>query len=357
MSVHFVADTSFAYQTLQGTYVPEGINGGLYNTAYFLMLVGAHLEYRIPSREGSEGAERFARSFGPLPYLAVAIAYGLLLFVSRGQWNTALGGVIIAAMTLTALVIARQLLSVHENARLRGEQAARESEARFSSMVRHSSDVISLLGPEQSILFISPSAQRVYGYAPDALHHTLLLELLHPEDRPRAESFLKEALSRRESPTAATEWRLLHSDGRWRDVETIATNLTHDPAVGGLVLNSRDVTERKLLEAQLTQLAFHDPLTQLANRTLFRDRVEHGNGLPGGIPRAERTSRSAHRVRTFAVAAIGEAKSVAIGRKVNLGERRCPSLTCARGAIGSRCLCDEPRPHDRRVPVRHAGHG
>ncbi len=277
MSVHFIADTSFAYQTLQGTYVVNGINGGLYNAAYFLMLVGAHLQYRIAYR-GTNTPERgdlTRRGFNLLPYLAVALAYGLLLFVSRPQWGTRLGELIATAVTLTALVIARQLLSVRENVRLRGEQAARETEARFSSMVRHSSDVISLLGPDNTIRFVSRSAERVYGYMPETLRSTSLLALIHPEDRPRAEAFLKAALSRRESTTAAIEWRLLHSDGRWRDIETIATNLTEDRAVGGLVLNSRDVTDRKRLEEQLTQLAFHDPLTQLANRTLFRDRVEH----------------------------------------------------------------------------------
>ena len=103
MSVHFVADTSFAYQTLQGTYASAGINGALYNTAYFLMLVGAHLEFRTPYRTDlRETTDRKARSFNPLPYAAVAVAYGLLLFVSRGQWGTLLGGLIAAAVTLTA---------------------------------------------------------------------------------------------------------------------------------------------------------------------------------------------------------------------------------------------------------------
>jgi GGDEF domain-containing protein len=58
-------------------------------------------------------------------------------------------------------------------------------------------------------------------------------------------------------------------------LEIVGSNLTDDPAVQGLALNFRDISERKALEEQLRQLAFHDPLTLLANRNLFRDRVQH----------------------------------------------------------------------------------
>src|SRR5262249_8667895 len=58
-------------------------------------------------------------------------------------------------------------------------------------------------------------------------------------------------------------------------IESVGSNLTNDPAVQGLALNFRDISERKALEEQLRQLAFHDPLTLLANRNLFRDRVQH----------------------------------------------------------------------------------
>jgi PAS domain S-box-containing protein len=116
---------------------------------------------------------------------------------------------------------------------MHGVQAALESEARFSSMVRHSSDVLSLLAPDQTIRFIRPLALRVYDYATEVLNYTSMLDLLHPEDRPRAQSILVDALTRGTGMSAATEWRLLHGDGGWRDIETIATNLTDDPAVGG----------------------------------------------------------------------------------------------------------------------------
>jgi diguanylate cyclase (GGDEF)-like protein len=67
-------------------------------------------------------------------------------------------------------------------------------------------------------------------------------------------------------------WR--HADGSWRHTETVITNLMDDPSVGGLVLNTRDVTERKQLEEELTHSALHDPLTDLANRALFKESVD-----------------------------------------------------------------------------------
>jgi diguanylate cyclase (GGDEF)-like protein len=75
------------------------------------------------------------------------------------------------------------------------------------------------------------------------------------------------------------EWRFRQRDGSWRATEILATNLQGDPAVRGVVLNTRDVSERKRLEEQLTHQAFHDPLTGLANRALFRDRVSHALAL------------------------------------------------------------------------------
>jgi len=68
---------------------------------------------------------------------------------------------------------------------------------------------------------------------------------------------------------------VLHGDGSWRDFETVLSDLLDDEDVRGVVLNSRDMTDRKSLEARLRQQAFHDPLTGMANRALFADRVEH----------------------------------------------------------------------------------
>jgi predicted signal transduction protein with EAL and GGDEF domain len=71
-----------------------------------------------------------------------------------------------------------------------------------------------------------------------------------------------------------TEWRLLKTDGAWRTFQSVVTNLIDEPSIGGLVLNSRDVTDQRILEDQLRHQAFHDPLTGLANRSLFAEHLQ-----------------------------------------------------------------------------------
>jgi diguanylate cyclase (GGDEF)-like protein/PAS domain S-box-containing protein len=152
-------------------------------------------------------------------------------------------------------------------------EAVQRNEARFRSLVQNSSDSVTVIDVDGMIRYQSPAAERVFGDDPDCLLGTAVTDLLHPEDAPRARVFLAELVAQ-PGATAAIEWRR-RGKGGWCYVETLATNLLEDPSVCGIVLNSRDISERKALEEQLTHQAFHDPLTGLANRALFRDRVEH----------------------------------------------------------------------------------
>jgi len=126
--------------------------------------------------------------------------------------------------------------------------------------------------------FVSPAATRVFGYDPSALAGMQVSDLQHPEDRDRAAKFVTDA-AKRPGVTGPVEWRFRQPDGSWLHAEILATNLLNDSTVRGIVLNTRDVSERRRLEEQLTHQAFHDPLTGLANRALFRDRVSHALAL------------------------------------------------------------------------------
>jgi diguanylate cyclase (GGDEF)-like protein/PAS domain S-box-containing protein len=125
------------------------------------------------------------------------------------------------------------------------------------------------------VRYVSPSVHGVFGYDPGELEGTQLIRLIHPDDKAQVLQFLT-AIGREGTPTTTLiESRMRHRDDFWLHVETLRTDLLQDPNVKGIVLNSRDVSERKAFEEQLSHQAFHDSITGLANRALFGDRVEH----------------------------------------------------------------------------------
>jgi diguanylate cyclase (GGDEF)-like protein/PAS domain S-box-containing protein len=160
------------------------------------------------------------------------------------------------------------------SARKRVEEALRASEERFRSLVQNSTDVIALLDPLGVIAYISPSVERISGFRPQELVGRNGFELLHPDDVASAMERMAEVLDA-SGVVTTMEVRGRHKDGSWRWLEATGMSLVDDPNVGGIVINYRDVTARKRLEDELSYQAFHDPLTGLANRALFRDRLEH----------------------------------------------------------------------------------
>jgi diguanylate cyclase (GGDEF)-like protein/PAS domain S-box-containing protein len=152
---------------------------------------------------------------------------------------------------------------------------ARRSEARFQTLVQNASDVILIARPDTTITYQTPSAQRILGYGPGALEGRRLTTLLHPGDVEKAVAAYG-GVAFRAGMSVTAEWRIRHGNGSWRHVEVVANNLLGDPTVEGIVLTLRDVTDRKGLEEELKHQAFHDALSGLANRALFRDRLEHG---------------------------------------------------------------------------------
>ncbi|MEX0984644.1 MAG: EAL domain-containing protein, partial [Actinomycetota bacterium] len=161
-----------------------------------------------------------------------------------------------------------------ESAALTEDLLIQQSQERFASLVRNSSDLVMLIDPDTTITYASPSAERVLGIPAESLEGTRFSDLIPAEDRGRVLTFLT-TMAEGEGHTGLTEFRVAHRDGGLRTVETLRTNLLHDPNVKGIVLNARDISERKEFEEQLSHQAFHDQITGLANRALFRDRVSH----------------------------------------------------------------------------------
>ncbi len=157
--------------------------------------------------------------------------------------------------------------------RKEAEEKLRQSEKRFRSLTQNASDIITLLEVDGTIKYESPSIERILGYRPEELVGKNAFDYVHPDDLQQVLSAFAEGLANPEL-YSSTEYRFRHRDGSWRYVESIVSNLLDDPDVGELVVNSRNITERKHIEEQLKHQALHDLLTDLPNRQLFMDRLK-----------------------------------------------------------------------------------
>jgi two-component system cell cycle sensor histidine kinase/response regulator CckA len=142
---------------------------------------------------------------------------------------------------------------VHDiDERKKAEEALRQSEERYRSLIESSRDVVTIIDPGGTIRFASPSIERVAGYRPEELAGQNAFSFVHPEDAGRLRARFAEILVR-ETRTVPVSFRFRHRDGTWRVFEAVGNSRAADPQVGGVVLNSRDVTEIRQAEEALRQ--------------------------------------------------------------------------------------------------------
>ncbi len=184
-------------------------------------------------------------------------------------------------------VLAWELARAHkqlETVRCRTEMALRRQEDRLHALIENCADGIILVSPEGTILYASPSAQRVVGYRNEEILGRNAAECVYPEDREQVRDFLTK-LSQHAGASITAEFRCREKGGAWRWIESTGTNLLEQPGIGAIVVNFRDIEGRKKYEEQLRVLAATDPLTGLANyRRLIED-------LDSELKRSDRTER------------------------------------------------------------------
>ncbi|GMV99998.1 MAG: hypothetical protein AMXMBFR84_11370 [Candidatus Hydrogenedentota bacterium] len=147
--------------------------------------------------------------------------------------------------------------------RKREEEAIKRNERYFRALTEKAQDLITVLNADGTIRYESPSIESVLGYGQDELTGRNVFDFIHPDDRSRALDTFVHAVAE-PNASATVNFRCLHQDGTYRMLESIGINRLSDPDVMGVVINSRDVTDRLALEQQLLQSQKMEGIGRLA---------------------------------------------------------------------------------------------
>ncbi len=277
-AVMFLADIVWSLAKLRGQYLPGQLQDVLY-LVYNVPLAAACYEQlreaAAPQRPPPNSSDTLSRA---MPYAAMFAAFVVLVYFSRGDVLGPASVMTIVVFGLTLLIMVRQTIVLRGDALIREQKAAQRVEERYGSLIANASDVIMIVDPSGVVGFVSPASQRVLGLAPAEMAGRNLADVWSSEAAGSLSRFLAEIEAAPSGTVGPIELRYLRG-ARQCVVECVGSNLTQDSAVEGYALNLRDISERKALEEQLRHLAFHDPLTLLANRSLLRDRVQHAIAL------------------------------------------------------------------------------
>jgi diguanylate cyclase (GGDEF)-like protein/PAS domain S-box-containing protein len=246
-----------------------------------LVSLGPRLQ-EIVERVVVDRAERPRRSYSVLPYVTLGLVVAILVVVLppglSATARVALGGLLV----MIAVVVTRQFITFAENEALsRGSEAGletlRRQEERVRLLLEYSTDITSLIDHTGAMTYLTP-ATRMLGYEPSEMVGVRVLTLIHPDDLPEVLPDLQRLMVT-PGATFTYQARYRHASGSWVWLEVTSRNLTHEPSVGAVVSNARDVTDARELQDRLRHEATHDALTGLANRVLF------GRRLAAEVPR------------------------------------------------------------------------
>ena len=284
------ADLAYAYMMSKGTYQ----TGSLSDVGWllgFLLIGAAAVLPRVD--DVPDAGESSARPWTGALVTTVPVLIAIAVAgASRLAGSPITGLPFFVLLAVIVLVLVRQVLVLLENSLLTRDLEAKvavrtaelsQREEQFRSLVQNASDMILLVSPDGDVWYQSPSVDAILGQRTATTVSELFAEIVHGDDLVRLRHAVREATAE-PGATVRVGFRLRHADGRWLHTESLITNLLHEPAVGGIVVTTRDVSERHEFESALRYQAFHDPLTGLANRSRFRERVEHAlsrSGQPG----------------------------------------------------------------------------
>lgn len=172
-------------------------------------------------------------------------------------------------------VVISVLLFLFVLALVRSRLMAQITAGRYRAITEGAANVTLVMDRDGQPLYASPSSLDILGFESEKVPEMALQELVHGDDWPELQRGFQEAVKSPGKQMPVIRARIRGADGQWRDMEGTYTAMLSVPGVNGVVLSLRDLTQLKAAQSELHRLAFYDPLTGLANRQLFRDRLNH----------------------------------------------------------------------------------
>jgi PAS domain S-box-containing protein len=230
----------------------------------------------LPRSHQIEGREWWLWAFAVTVTVALTAGIVFLTFsedqagAAAQYWSDPKGWV----RGLAALVLLFDIYTVYQHLqlqRIRRELADRDE--LFQLITENAADMIAVVDGDGHRLYNSPAYEKVLGYSAEELSSSSSIDQIHPSDRERVTEAAAKARATRRGQRL--EYRMRHKDGSWRTLESTASPIQNAAGSDRLVIVNRDITERKRAEEMLAHNAFHDGLTDLPNRVLFVDRLQH----------------------------------------------------------------------------------
>jgi diguanylate cyclase (GGDEF)-like protein/PAS domain S-box-containing protein len=265
-----VADLLWINAELRDNYQLGSVSDVVYFAFYLAVFVAVRTQLSRPTAatvtHGLQGDLR-----GSLPIVAL-MAGAIALLDDRLQLANVQSPLLVIVMVgATLLVVASQAFATREVVALHREVATRRFDERLTELVRRSSDMIAICDEDGIIRYASPSSEALLGAQPNELAGQPIEKALGREGA-HVRAVFDEVAREPHSERVAT-FAIDGESGDQRSYKMVIANLRHVDSIRGMTLNIRDVSDAARLNDQLRTLAFHDPLTLLANRALFSDRV------------------------------------------------------------------------------------
>lgn len=234
-------------------------------------------DYQLPSCTGLQALEAARRMAPHTPFLLVSAVIGEETAIESLKCG-ATDYVLKSGLNRLAPAVQRAVREAKDlELRKRAEAELIRREKYFRALTENSLDILSILSRDGTFLYSSPSVNHVLGYRPEELAGKSVFELVHPDDLTGAKRVFEEILKQ---PEQRITWEFRHrrQPGSWCHLEVVGCNRLDDPEIAGVVLNLRDVTERKRAQAELTKTQ-----VELANASRVAETAEVAAGTVHNI--------------------------------------------------------------------------